>query len=301
MARARREPVGNGYPEIVPSSFFRRGLVSFFRVGISALVLGVSLAAAPLGAQATPLDPVNTVQIAGAPKAPTTEELTKNQASVLALVSRAEPLSPANYTPKALRSVSGTSLELRQEAATALEKLLQAARADSQSLSALSAYRSYDRQKVLFNGYVASYGTDYAMRISAEAGTSEHQLGLAADVGLSSGYCNLKSCFGETEGGKWLAANAEKFGFIVRYPSDGEKVTGYKYEPWHLRYIGVEHAKAMNASGAGTFEEYHAALLKASKVKTPSASDIKAQRESLLVLRFLPPYRDWSIGYDFAR
>lgn len=235
------------------------------------------------------------------PKGPTTDELTQDQGSYLALVSRDHPLKPAKYKPRDLRTISGTGMELRKDAAAALENLLQAARQDSQSLSVLSAYRSYDRQLALFNGYQARYGTDYATRLSAPAGTSEHQIGLAADLGLSSGHCNLRACFGDTEGGQWLAAHAADFGFIIRYPADGEKVTGYKYEPWHLRFIGVEHARAMEKSKADTFEAFHAALVKASRVQTPTAAEIKKQRESLLILRFLPPYRDWSVGYDFAR
>ena len=274
-----------------------------FRAGIPALLLGASLVlAAPLAAQAAPAAPAAAqVHAEKLPKPPTTEELTKDQGSYLALVSRDHPLDPANYKPKDLRDVAGSGHELRKDAATALESLLKAARKDSQSLAVLSAYRSYDRQLSLFNGYEARYGTEYATRLSAPAGTSEHQIGLAADIGLSSGYCNLKACFGDTAGGKWLAANAADFGFIVRYPADGEKVTGYKYEPWHLRYIGVEQAKAMAKSKAGTFEAFHESLVKASKVKPLTAAEIKKQRESLLVLRFLPPYRDWSIGYDFAR
>ncbi|MGB9035435.1 MAG: M15 family metallopeptidase [Paeniglutamicibacter sp.] len=277
--------------------------MSLFRAGIPALLLGASLVlAAPLAAQAAPAAPAAAqVHAEKQPKPPTTEELTKDQGSYLALVSRDHPLDPANYKPKDLRDVAGSGHELRKDAATALESLLKAARKDSQSLAVLSAYRSYDRQLSLFNGYKARYGTEYATRLSAPAGTSEHQIGLAADIGLSSGYCNLKACFGDTAGGKWLAANAADFGFIVRYPADGEKVTGYKYEPWHLRYIGVDQAKAMAKSKAGTFEAFHAALVKASKVKPLTAAEIKQQRESLLVLRFLPPYRDWSIGYDFAR
>lgn len=277
--------------------------MSLFRAGLPAILLGSALVlAAPLAAQAAPVDAAAMqVRAETPPKAPTTDELTKDQDSYLALVSRDHPLDPANYKPKDLRTVSGTGMELRKDAATALEKLLKASRKDAQSLSVLSAYRSYDRQIALFNGYKARYGTDYATRISAPAGTSEHQLGLAADLGLSSGVCDLKACFGETDGGKWLAANAADFGFIIRYPSDGEKVTGYKYEPWHLRFIGVDQAKAMEKSKAETFEAFHAALVKASKVKPPTAAEIKKQRESLLILRFLPPYRDWSIGYDFAR
>lgn len=277
--------------------------MSLFRAGLPALLLGASLVlAAPLAAQAAPVEPAAAqVRADTRQKAPTTDELTKDQGSYLAMVSRDHPLDPANYKPRDLQTIAGTGLELRKDAATALESLLKASRKDSQSLSVLSAYRSYDRQLALFNGYKARYGTDYAMRISAPAGTSEHQIGLAVDLGLSSGRCSLKACFGETEGGKWLAANAAEFGFIIRYPADGEKVTGYKYEPWHLRFIGVDQAKAMEKSKVGTFEEFHAALLKASKVKPPTAAEIKKQRESLLILRFLPPYRDWSIGYDFAR
>lgn len=277
--------------------------MSLFRAGLPALLLGTALVlAAPLAAQAAPVGAAAAqVRAEARQKAPTTDELTKDQDSYLALVSRDHPLNPATYKPRDLRTISGTGLELRKDAATALENLLKASRKDSQSLSVLSAYRSYDRQLALFNGYKARYGTEYATRLSAPAGTSEHQIGLAADLGLSSGLCNLRACFGDTEGGKWLAANAADFGFIIRYPSDGEKVTGYKYEPWHLRFIGVDQAKAMEKSKAGTFEVFHASLVKASKVKPLTAAEIKKQRESLLILRFLPPYRDWSIGYDFAR
>ncbi|GAA5228247.1 hypothetical protein GCM10025778_27800 [Paeniglutamicibacter antarcticus] len=282
-----------------------------FRAGIPALLLCASLAfAAPLAAQATPVAPATAkVHAEKAPKPPTKDELTEDQASFLALVSREHPLDPANYKPKDLRDVANSGHELRKDASAALESLLSAARKDSKSLVLLSAYRSYERQVSLFNGYKARYGTDYATRISAAPGTSEHQLGLAADIGLSTGQCNLKECFGDTAGGMWLASNAADFGFIIRYPSDGEKITGYKYEPWHLRYIGTDHAKAMAKSKAGTFEAYQATLLKAAKTpkapkakpKPPTDAQVKEQRESLLVLRFLPPYRDWSTGYDFGR
>ena len=277
--------------------------MSSFRPGVPALLLGASLlvsgfAVAP-AAMAAPTTP--SVAAEKQPAKPTTDELTKDPASPLVLVNRDNALKPANYKPKDLRTVSGTDSQLRDEAATALESLLEAARKDSLSMTVLSAYRSYDRQADLFNQYKARYGLDFATRISAPAGTSEHQLGLATDLGSRNSSCDLKACFADTPEGKWLAKNAERFGFIVRYPEGGEKVTGYKYEPWHLRYLGTEHAKAMKASEAKTFEAYHAGLVKASKVKPLTAQEMKEQRESLLVLRFLPPYRDWAIGYDFAR
>lgn len=274
-----------------------------FRRGLPALALGVSLlvsgfVATPAHA-AVPGAPL--VSTEKKPKPPTTDELTKDPASLLVLVSRSKPLNPENYLPKDLRTVAGSGDQLRDQAATALEDLLKAGRKEGHSLTMLSAYRSYERQKSLFNQYKAQYGLDYATRISAPAGTSEHQLGLSADLGLANSSCDLKACFGDTAGGKWLAQNAERFGFIIRYPADGEEVTGYKYEPWHLRYVGVDHAQAMKSSKSKTFEAYHAALVEASKVKPLTDAQIKEQRESLMVLRFLPPYRDWSAGFDFAR
>ncbi len=265
-------------------------------LGASLLLSGVVAGPAAMAAQATP--GISTDQKR---TAPTTNELTKDPASLLVLVNRDKPLNPANYKPKDLRTVAGGSLQLRSEAARALESLLKAGRKESHQLTVLSAYRSYDRQKSLFNQYKAQYGLEFATKISAPAGTSEHQLGLAADLGLANSSCDLKACFGDTAGGKWLAKNVERFGFIIRYPEAGEKVTGYKYEPWHLRYVGVDQAQAMKAAKAPTFEDFHASLVKASAVKPPTPEQIKAQRDSLLILRFLPPYRDWSIGYDFAR
>lgn len=273
------------------------------RRGLPTLLIGFTVLfgtlSAPAAHAAAPLAPV--VSHDKKTKSPSTDELTKDPASLLVLISREKPLKPENYLPKDLRRVSGSSDQLRNEAATALENLLKAGRKDGHALTMLSAYRSYERQQSLFNQYKARYGLDYTTRISAPPGTSEHQIGLAADLGLSNSSCDLKTCFGETAGGKWLADNAQRFGFIIRYPEEGEKITGYKYEPWHLRYIGVEHAQAMKNSKAKTFEDYHAALVKASKVKPLTQAQINEQRESLMVLRFLPPYRDWSVGYDFAR
>lgn len=273
----------------------RRGLPTLL-LGITVLAGGLSALPAQAAVQLAPV-----VSHDKKTKPLTTDELTKDPASLLVLVSRDKPLKPENYLPKDLRTVSGSSDQLRKEAATALENLLKAGRKDGHALTMLSAYRSFDRQQSLFNQYKARYGLDYTTRISAPPGTSEHQLGLATDLGLANSSCDLKACFGETAGGKWLAENAQRFGFIIRYPADGEKITGYKYEPWHLRYIGVEHAQAMTSSNAKTFEDYHAALVKASKVKPLTQAQINEQRESLMVLRFLPPYRDWSVGYDFAR
>ena len=245
--------------------------------------------------------------------------------SLLALINPSTKLSPEDYTPKDLVTVSGTSFQLRKQAADAVEDLVADARAAGHSIKVLSAFRSYQRQAALFNKYQAQYGTEYAERISARPGTSEHQLGLAADLGYTNSRAELKEAFGQTPAGQWIAEHAVDYGLIVRYPVGKEEITGYKYEPWHVRYIGKEQAKAMQESGAETFEEYFGMLQDASTQAqaTPEAkpSDEPGsvpstpvepttekenqkvegsgvlREDDLMVLRFLPPYRDWSFGF----
>lgn len=251
--------------------------------------------------------------------------------SLLALINPATKLSPEDYTPSKLVNVAGTGKTLRPEAAEAVEQLIADARAAGHSIKLLSAYRSYSRQAVLFNQYQSKYGTAYAERISARPGTSEHQLGLAADLGYMNSRAELKAEFGQTPAGLWIAEHAVDYGMIIRYPEGKEEITGYKYEPWHVRYIGVEHAKAMAASGAETYEAYYQMLSEqaaaeqtedattsladgtaAEKSEKPentgkpeesakpaeeAAEPDAVDQEDLLVLRFLPPYRDWGFGF----
>ncbi len=89
----------------------------------------------------------------------------------------------------------------------------------------------------------------------ARPGYSEHQTGLAADVSRADGACELKACFSQTAEGQWLATRAWDYGFILRYPEGKEMATGYEYEPWHIRYVGVELARAVRDSGQ-TLEEF---------------------------------------------
>ncbi|GAB3618816.1 hypothetical protein GCM10027417_00760 [Glutamicibacter endophyticus] len=250
--------------------------------------------------------------------------------SLIALINPTTQLSPEDYVPENLVTVPGSSDKLRADAAEAVEQLIADARAAGHPIKLISAYRSYNRQATLFAKYQNQYGTAYAERISARPGTSEHQLGLAADVGYSSGKCQLHACFGDTPAGLWVAKHAVDYGLIIRYPEGEEATTGYKYEPWHVRYIGTEHAQAMEASKVSTFEEY-IDLLKGQAKEDTSAEDAeKAGKKSesskpaepkkekaeqaestttrqkssenssiddLLVLRFLPPFRDWSFGF----
>ncbi|MBQ9939352.1 MAG: M15 family metallopeptidase [Oscillospiraceae bacterium] len=116
-------------------------------------------------------------------------------------------------------------------------------------LEIISGFRSYQTQQNTYNGWVKQYGKEYADTISARPGHSEHQSGLAMDVN------SLKFAFADTKEGIWLAENCWKYGFIIRYPEGKEDITGYKYEPWHIRYLGKELAKKVYDSGL-CLEEY---------------------------------------------
>ena len=143
------------------------------------------------------------------------------------------------------RSYGGTD----QTAYNALIKLQDAASRAGYSMPLLSGYRSYDYQAQLYENYVARDGQAAADRYSARPGHSEHQSGLAFDVG------DIDYDFGKTARGKWLAAHCAEFGFILRYPQGKESITGYMYEPWHIRYVGINAAKTI-MNNSLTLEEY---------------------------------------------
>lgn len=134
-------------------------------------------------------------------------------------------------------------------AQSALNDMIAAAKNDGLTLWLRSGFRSYETQKTLYNGYARRDGTAAADRYSARPGYSEHQTGLAFDLN------SLSQSFADTAEGKWLAEHCYEYGFIIRYPKDKESVTGYMYEPWHVRYLGAETAKSVYESGL-TLEEY---------------------------------------------
>ena len=197
--------------------------------------------------------------------------------SPLVLVNEHHPLQPRDYAPQKLVAVSGNGTEMVPRAARALKKLIAGGARDGHSLMVESAYRSYDHQVALFQRYTRKYGKDYASRISAKPGTSEHQLGLSADVGLASGQCSLKACLADLPAGKWLAAHAVDYGFIVRYPKNEQETTGYNFEPWHLRYVGNKAARHMEQDGIATFEQYSDELVTARKRQEAKASAKEAE------------------------
>ncbi|WP_226534756.1 M15 family metallopeptidase [Fictibacillus halophilus] len=145
--------------------------------------------------------------------------------------------------------------KLRKEAASSVELLFKAAQEQGLELLAQSGYRSYDTQVAIFAYNADQYGEDKANQTSAQPGQSEHQTGLSLDVTSPQVNYELVEKFGETKEGKWLAENAYKYGFIIRYLKGKEDITGYQYEPWHLRYVGKEHAKEIHDRGI-TLEEY---------------------------------------------
>jgi D-alanyl-D-alanine carboxypeptidase len=183
--------------------------------------------------------------------------------SIWTIVNKPRPLTPINFAPTdlivpniPLRVPGNETMQVRKVTANALETMFTAAKTDGMSLMLASGYRSYAYQVTLYNGYVQSQGQTSADQASARPGHSEHQTGLAADIEPASKQCELDACFGQLPEGKWLVANAYKYGFIIRYPSDKVAVTGYEYEPWHVRYIGVGLATELHNKGAETLEEF---------------------------------------------
>jgi zinc D-Ala-D-Ala carboxypeptidase len=187
---------------------------------------------------------------------------TTSARSAHVLVNKQNPLRPKTYVPADLvhprvpATYSGALL--RKKPARQVEIMFAAyRRATGRTMTIVSAYRSYSSQVRVYGGYAAREGRGGADRHSARPGYSEHQTGLAFDIGAGDGSCSLGSCFGRTSQGRWLAANAWRYGFVLRYPKGDERVTGYVYEPWHYRYVGVDVATAMHRGRIATLERYY--------------------------------------------
>ena len=178
------------------------------------------------------------------------------------VVNKLNALDPIDYWPEPqaqiteIRIVSGGGW-LREDAASALDELASAIVADGAGrLGVDSAFRPYDFQVDLYNGYVASRGQAAADLRSARPGHSEHQTGLAVDVVACASTCTSHDGFRGTPQAQWLVDNAWLFGFVVRYEEGFTDVTGYSWEPWHLRYIGEELAAAYQGGAFHTLEDF---------------------------------------------
>jgi D-alanyl-D-alanine carboxypeptidase len=146
-------------------------------------------------------------------------------------------------------------MHVRPETAAAMEKMFAAAKTAGLNLMISSGYRSYAEQSILYSRYSSQYGVQQADTFSARPGHSEHQTGLAADIEPASRHCEVDTCFADTPEGIWLAANSYKYGFIIRYQKTTQALTGYEYEPWHVRYLGAGLAGQVQSSGK-TLEQY---------------------------------------------
>ncbi|WP_211882502.1 M15 family metallopeptidase [Pseudarthrobacter albicanus] len=174
--------------------------------------------------------------------------------SLQVAVNKHRQLNPAAYVPVPLVRVQGE--QLRAQAADAYKQFAKAAKAAGVNIMPISGYRSFSQQASLYDSYVRQYGQATADTFAARPGYSEHQTGLAMDIGNASGICALQACFANTPAGKWAAEHGWEYGFIIRYPAGAEATTGYTYEPWHLRYVGPDLALDMKSTGVATLEDY---------------------------------------------
>ncbi len=179
--------------------------------------------------------------------------------SLWVVADKRRQLQPKRYTPSGLRTLDvphAYTAILRNDAAKAYLRLYRAAKRDGISLKVQSGYRSYSSQVSVYNGWVKSLGRKGADLQSARPGFSEHQIGLSVDIAASNGACTIQECFAKTPEGKWLARNAWKYGWHLRYPKGKTAITGYKYEPWHWRYVGNDLAAELHLTPKITLEEF---------------------------------------------
>ena len=189
----------------------------------------------------------------------------------LILANKQTPLG-SNYVPASLSKIPadltlyGKDVHLESTAALAAEAMVRELRSLGYTdIAITSGYRSYEYQQVLFNTYLSNEAAAHptwsqqqceaeVLTYSARPGESEHQTGLCIDL-ISVNYVSLDESFAQNPAYAWLTENAHCFGFILRYPADKTTITGYAYEPWHYRFVGVEAATRIHEQGI-TLEEY---------------------------------------------
>ena len=177
----------------------------------------------------------------------------------LVLVNKTHPVT-RDYVPPDLVTVehcdpsvgNADTKTMRKLAADAIEDLIESAAKDGFHICMRTGYRSYAYQEYLFNSYASNYGEEEANTYSARAGQSEHQTGWCCDVGVPG---RGLTSFDDTEEAAWVAENCWKYGFILRYPQGKTDITGYIYESWHIRYVGLEAAQYIHEHQL-TLEEY---------------------------------------------
>jgi D-alanyl-D-alanine carboxypeptidase len=219
------------------------------QVGDTLTIPGVTVTAAPTVAPTE-----------GPTSSPAITDPPVSEVTLLTPVDKQHAL-PAGYVPADLVAVPGAYIApgytatMNADALARLQQMLDAAAGAGFDVRVVSGYRSYADQEYTYNYWVQQVGQVEADRISARPGHSEHQLGLTVDLGSPTLGWDLREEFGSLPEGQWLAEHSTEYGFVVSYPANSEHITGYAYEPWHLRYIGVEAAQAQRASGM-TLNQY---------------------------------------------
>lgn len=226
------------------------------------------------GAAATPAESVPALAITldhpgsttSGPTAPEPTELEQTEPQrLVAVITKEQAIRPLDYEPDDLVTWPGTDYAVRAEVHDQLELMFAAAEDEGLGLRVISAYRSHDTQAGTYDWWVRHNGRAAADATSARPGHSEHQTGLAVDLDSTSGGCYLDQCFGQTDEGRWVAAHAHEFGFVISYPEGARETTGYAYEPWHVRYVGPRVATDMDARGITLLQDY--ASVSASSVR----------------------------------
>ena len=190
---------------------------------------------------------------------PIVSTLTEDDGNLLVLVNKEYTIS-RDYYPIDMVDVDGSlstnqNLKVKREAYDAYLAMLKDAQAEGLNFCICSAYRGFEVQESLYYNSLASNGKEYTDKMFAYPGRSEHHTGYAIDVTSASMNWGLSQDYADYPDGAWIAEHCDEYGFIIRYPKGKEDITGYMYEPWHIRYVGVEIAKEITEAGI-TFEEY---------------------------------------------
>jgi D-alanyl-D-alanine carboxypeptidase len=219
----------------------KQGVALIYSVRAMALVLALSLTALSSIA-ASALEPIDTAS------------------SYQVVVNKTRPLNPVTYRANDLVKVpkyNPYGRILRREVSASVVRLGNAMKsAGKGTLIVQSGYRSYYSQRSILAAKIRAIGKTKALKLVAKPGYSEHQTGLAVDF-AARGVSTLNVSFARTNAGIWLAANAYRYGFVLRYPSGKTAITGYSFEPWHFRYVGVTVATAMHDRGIKILEEFY--------------------------------------------
>ena len=225
---------------------------------VAAVLSGLTACSGTDGGSSKDLSSQETEEVDAAKAA----QLAEDEANGLFLLVNKEHPVDADYVPEDLEPIryyaedrNANSRYMRAEAADHFHRLVEAAAQEGIDIVMTTAYRSYEFQEILWNYNVSQKGEEEANKTSARPGESEHQTGLAVDLSTSEIDYRNSYDFENTAAGKWVAENAHRFGFIIRFPQNKTDITGDSYEPWHLRYVGETAAADIYEQNL-TLEEY---------------------------------------------